>query len=174
MPSQLLTLLKYLFLAVLYLFFLRVLRAVWAELRQPKVVQPADADVDLPASRALEPTIAAVGSPASGRGDGPWASASGPTASVVVLEPPSHRNERYEISSELTIGRSGQCTLSVDDDSFVSQYHARLFRQGGDVWVEDLGSTNGTLVNRRPINQPVTLRRGDQVQVGKTVLEVAS
>lgn len=171
MPSQLLTLLKYVFLAVLYLFFLRVLRAVWTELREPKLVQPSDAPADLPVSRALEPT--AVGSPVSGPVS-PWPAPLGGTPSVVVVEPPGHRDERYEIRSELTIGRSGQCGLSVGDDSFVSQFHARLFRQDGQMWVEDLGSTNGTLVNARPISRPVTLRQGDQVQVGKTVLEVAS
>ncbi len=50
--------------------------------------------------------------------------------------------------------------------------HARLFRRDGRLWVEDLGSTNGTFVNRKKVAAPVALRRGDRLQVGTTVLEV--
>jgi pSer/pThr/pTyr-binding forkhead associated (FHA) protein len=58
-------------------------------------------------------------------------------------------------------------------DSTVSQVHARLFRQGGKLWVEDLGSTNGTWVNKVKVSSPVALRRGDRVLVGGTMLEVS-
>jgi pSer/pThr/pTyr-binding forkhead associated (FHA) protein len=54
----------------------------------------------------------------------------------------------------------------------VSQVHARVFRRGDEYWVEDLGSTNGTLVNGRKINGPVPVRRGDRVQIGRSVLEM--
>jgi pSer/pThr/pTyr-binding forkhead associated (FHA) protein len=60
------------------------------------------------------------------------------------------------------------------DDRMVSQLHARIFRgPGGQLFVEDLGSTNGTLVNQQPITEPAPLRQGDRLQVGRTVLELA-
>jgi len=59
------------------------------------------------------------------------------------------------------------------DDTFVSQVHARVFERDGRTWVEDLGSRNGTFVNGKRIDAPTRLRRGDQVQFGQTVAEVA-
>jgi pSer/pThr/pTyr-binding forkhead associated (FHA) protein len=52
--------------------------------------------------------------------------------------------------------------------------HARVFRRGDEYWLEDLGSTNGTLVNGRKVDRavPVPVRRGDRVQVGRSVLEL--
>ena len=62
--------------------------------------------------------------------------------------------------------------MALPSDTFVSQMHARVFRRGDDYWVQDLGSTNGTLVNGRKIDGTVPLRRGDRVQVGRSVLEL--
>ena len=75
------------------------------------------------------------------------------------------------LDGEITIGRSDKCNL-VLDDTYVSQVHARVFARGESVMVEDLGSTNGTYVNRRRITAPAELQRGDQVKIGKTVLEM--
>jgi pSer/pThr/pTyr-binding forkhead associated (FHA) protein len=50
--------------------------------------------------------------------------------------------------------------------------YARVFRRDGDLFVEDLGSTNGTYLNRKKIAAAVSMRRGDKLQVGKTTLEV--
>jgi pSer/pThr/pTyr-binding forkhead associated (FHA) protein len=50
--------------------------------------------------------------------------------------------------------------------------HARLYRSGGQIWVEDLGSTNGTFVNSERITQPSRLAKGDLLQIGATVFEV--
>ena len=58
-------------------------------------------------------------------------------------------------------------------EPYVSATHARFTLQGPAIVLEDLGSTNGTLVNGHPIGQPVTLRDGDDVQVGDTVLRVS-
>jgi pSer/pThr/pTyr-binding forkhead associated (FHA) protein len=60
----------------------------------------------------------------------------------------------------------------VPDDTFVSQLHARLFAREDKLYLEDLGSTNGTTLNRKPVSAPVEIRRGDRIQVGKTVFEV--
>jgi pSer/pThr/pTyr-binding forkhead associated (FHA) protein len=50
--------------------------------------------------------------------------------------------------------------------------HARIFARDDSVMVEDLGSTNGTYLNRRRITAPAELQRGDRVKIGKTVLEL--
>jgi pSer/pThr/pTyr-binding forkhead associated (FHA) protein len=60
----------------------------------------------------------------------------------------------------------------VLDDTYVSQVHARIFAKNGGYMVEDLGSTNGTYVNRRRITSPTEVQRGDQVKIGKTVMEL--
>ena len=60
----------------------------------------------------------------------------------------------------------------LGDDTYASQLHARLFQQNGEGYVEDLGETNGTYVNGKPITGATRLRRGDQVQFGQTVVEI--
>ena len=78
----------------------------------------------------------------------------------------------YGLADELTIGRAPGCAVPLPDDNFVSTMHARVFRRDGDYWVEDLGSTNGSLVNGRRISAATPLRRGDRLQIGRTVLEL--
>lgn len=152
MSEPLLAVLKFLFLALLYLFFIRVLRAVWAELRPGPAVAPAVAA----APRRATPTRGRGGKDAS---------------RMRVLEPAEKRGTTYELADELTVGRAVGCGVTVED-SYVSQLHARIFRREGQVLVEDLGSTNGTYLNRRKVTAPIVMRRGDQLQVGKTVLEL--
>ena len=60
----------------------------------------------------------------------------------------------------------------LPDDGFVSTVHARVFRRGDEVFVEDLGSRNGTFLNGDRVATPTRLRRGDRVQFGQTVAEV--
>ncbi|HET7722577.1 MAG TPA: FHA domain-containing protein, partial [Acidimicrobiales bacterium] len=79
--------------------------------------------------------------------------------------------QTYELGDELTVGRAGGCQITLDD-TFVSQLHARVFRRDGQLWVEDLGSTNGTFLNRKKISAPVSMRKGDRLQIGKTVMEL--
>jgi FHA domain-containing protein len=154
MPDSLLTILKFCFLAVLYLFFFRVLRAVWAELKGPRPA-PA-APVSAPAGRAA---------PARAH----WGNRNG--TRLRVVEPADARGRSYELADELTLGRAGGCQVTIDD-TYVSQLHARLFRREGQYYVEDLGSTNGTYLNRRKVTAPIAIRKGDRLQVGKTVLEL--
>ena len=70
------------------------------------------------------------------------------------------------------MGRGGGCGIVLPDDHFVSTVHARVFRRGDEVFVEDLGSRNGTFVNGTAVAAPIRLRRGDRVQFGETVAEV--
>lgn len=150
MPDAVLTILKFCFLAILYLFFIRVLRAVWVEVKGPPAVSVTPGIL-----RSARP--GRIGK-ASGR--------------LKVIEPAEQRGLVYELADELTVGRAGGCQVALED-TYVSQLHARLFRREGQLYVEDLGSTNGTYVNRRKVTAPISIRKGDRVQVGKTVLEVS-
>lgn len=152
MPEPLLTILKFCFLAIVYLFFMRVLRAVWAEVRGPVA-----AAVPVTPARATRSTFGGHR----------------PPGQLKVLEPAERRGRTYELGDELTVGRAGGCQVSLADDSYVSQLHARVFRRDGQFYVEDLGSTNGTYVNRKKVTAPIVIRKGDRLQIGKTVLELA-
>jgi pSer/pThr/pTyr-binding forkhead associated (FHA) protein len=61
----------------------------------------------------------------------------------------------------------------MPEDIYTSTLHARLFRHNEQLWVEDLGSTNGTYVNSERIAKAVRLGKGDMLQVGSTVFEVS-
>jgi len=153
-PDSLLTILKLCFLALLYLFFLRVIRAVWAELSGA----PAAASAPAPAPRSQRWAGAARGnSKGSGR--------------LRVIEPADHKGTTYDLADELTVGRAGGCQITLDD-TYVSQLHARVFRRDGQLYVEDLGSTNGTYLNRKKVTAPIAIRKGDRLQIGKTVMEL--
>jgi pSer/pThr/pTyr-binding forkhead associated (FHA) protein len=75
-----------------------------------------------------------------------------------------------EVRKPLVVGRGAVDV--VIDDPFASDRHLRLSFDSGSLLVEDLGSTNGTLVNDRPIDTPTALTRGDNIRVGTTTLEV--
>jgi hypothetical protein len=69
-------------------------------------------------------------------------------------------------SDRTTIGRSPDCDIFLDDVT-VSRTHAVLVRAGDGFSIEDLGSLNGTYVNRRRIEQATALENGDELQIGK-------
>ena len=79
--------------------------------------------------------------------------------------------ERLVDAPSLTVGRAHGADL-VLRDRFLSRRHARLFLDGERLWIEDLGSQNGTLVNDRRIDGPVELRPGDVVRLSASVLTV--
>jgi hypothetical protein len=90
---------------------------------------------------------------------------------LVVIEPRARRGSTYAVGGELTLGRSAGCTVTIPDDTFVSNVHARVFVADGYTIVEDLGSTNGTYLNGVRLTDARPVRKGDRVQVGQTVLE---
>jgi pSer/pThr/pTyr-binding forkhead associated (FHA) protein len=72
---------------------------------------------------------------------------------------------------QITIGRASDATLVLTDD-YASTRHARLFPQDGQWIVEDLGSTNGTYLDRQKVTQPTPVPIGVPIRIGKTVLEL--
>ena len=89
-----------------------------------------------------------------------------------VVRPEDQIGRAFDLGDEITIGRAAGCGVSIAYDSYASNLHARVFRLDGDLWVEDLGSTNGTWVNTSRIGERTRLDKGDLVQVGGTVFEV--
>jgi hypothetical protein len=73
----------------------------------------------------------------------------------------------------ILIGRADDSTLVLDDD-YASTRHARIAQQGDDWYVEDLGSTNGTYLDRAKVTGPTRVPLGVPVRIGKTVIELRS
>ena len=151
-PEAALTVLKFCFLALVYLFLWRVVRVVVRELRAPALV--------------------GAGAVAAPRG-APSGKAERKGARLRIIEPADHRGEIYPLGDEITVGRGGGCGIVLTEDQFVSTVHARVVRRGDDVFVEDLGSRNGTFVNGEKVTATTKLRRGDRVQFGQTIAEMA-
>ena len=152
MSEPVLTFLKFCLLAVIYLFLARVVWIVARELRgTPAAAPPA------PASPASEPA-------SRSRGRKGWR--------LVLVEPTAEAGAAFPIEGEATLGRGGGCTVPLGFDTFVSQVHARAFDRDGTLWIEDLGSRNGTFVNGEQVHEATRVAKGARVQVGETVLEV--
>ena len=172
MPESVLTLLKFCLVAVLYLFFFRVLRAVWAELREPDAPPPPQPQPQ-PARAAAAPPAAPRQQWAPAPAPAPAPPASGTAAGVRVTRPPALAGRSFPVDAdEMTIGRAPGCAVLLDDPT-VSSLHARLTRRGDQVVLEDLGSRNGTLLNGRRLKVATALAPGDRLGVGPNVeLEV--
>lgn len=154
MTDQILGVLRILFLALVYLFFARVLWSVWNEVRSP-------------ISSAAGGTATTTGlfggrKVATGRG----------AITLVVVEPRTRRGDAFTLSDAIAIGRDSDNDVCVPDDTFMSGHHARLEVRPEGPWLIDLASTNGTFVNGQRVHADRSLHRGDRIQTGSTVLEV--
>ena len=89
-----------------------------------------------------------------------------PTSALLVMQRGPSSGARFLLDGErTTAGRSTEADIFLDDVT-VSRKHAEFVREGQQFWVRDVGSLNGTYVNRNRIDQ-VVLRAGDEVQIGK-------
>jgi hypothetical protein len=152
MDHGLLEVLRYFLLILLWLFLLYAARMSIVEIRRGRLERAAVGGKD---------EITSLEHPAPHR-----------KIHVRVIESPDHEGERFTIDEEATIGRSPECTISLPHDEFASAVHARILRLEDGVYLEDLGSTNGTLLNAAPINAPTRLRRGDRFTIGHSIFEV--
>lgn len=147
--------LKFGFLAILYLFLLWVARSALRDLRRgygatgyPEEAPPSDATGMY---RAADPLVL---------GDG------NVEPRLLVERAVGHEpGMAYEIPDRgATLGR-GDVEIQLDDP-FASAQHARIFRQGHVLVIEDLGSTNGTYLNDEPLGGPQPLHPGDRIRIG--------
>ncbi len=167
MTDQVLNILKFVLLGLLYLFFARVLWAVWSEVRIPSR-RPVPATQRGGNQRTTAPRPAPQRAAAGRKGK---QQARQRASRLVVLEPRSRRGLTVTIAGEITLGREPDCTISIDDDAYVSSLHLRVFDYEGQPMVEDLGSTNGTFHNGVKLTGAKLLHPGDRIQVGTTVIE---
>lgn len=144
--------LKLAFLVLLYLFIWRIVRSAARDLRLPQE------------SMILAPQQAAAAGliPQAARELGRL---------VVVSSPTFEDGETFTLDSHpLTIGRAVNNDVSMPDDEYASGRHARFEPRRDGIWIEDIGSTNGTFVNGIRLTRERKLTPGDVIRVGETDL----
>ena len=157
MVEQVLLLARIAFVVLLYLFVWRVVRLSVRDVRAPQesmvlsaaAARAAGLGSALPRQReapALRPRLLVL------------ASGLYPEGTSVVLD------------EDVTFGRAPDCDVVLDGDGTVSAHHARVFHRDGSIYVEDLGSTNGTCANGQQLAAERLLRDGDLIVIGSTTL----
>jgi FHA domain len=153
--EEALLVLKIGFLVLLYLFIWAVVRSATRDLRtapqESIVIGAHEAD----ALRArFEPVV-------------------GKPARLLVLSSTALEvGSTLEVARQIRLGRGGENAVRLDGDDFVSSRHAVLEPRSDGLWVEDIGSTNGTFVNGARVTTARVLQAGDVVRIGQTDLRV--
>ena len=150
MNDPIAVLLKFAFIALLFLFILWVSRS------------------------ALRDVAGRGGAAAAGDDTGPTAAprngASGPSGwpRLEVVAAMGHApGDVLDLDGDVTLGRAATAGVRVDDP-FASSAHARVFARGNGMFIEDMGSTNGTFLNGRQLTKPEALQVGDSIRIGDT------
>jgi FHA domain len=148
--SEALLVLKILFLVLLYLFIWRIVRSAAKDVRMPQ-----------------ESFVLAPGS-VPGLGEQPRVE----TGRLVVLKSPAlEEGDEVQLdSAPLMLGRGSRNDVDLGRDEYASSEHARIEPRRDGVWIEDVGSTNGTYLNGTRLTGPKRLSVGDVVRVGETEL----
>lgn len=155
MTELTLTLLRLAFLAVLWLFVIAIVGVIRS---------------DMTGSRAAAAAVPKAG-PRKPPKQPPARSRRGDPRKLVVTKGPLAGTTLNLTDQPIAIGRANDATLVLNDD-YASSRHARLFSQDGQWIVEDLGSTNGTYLDRQRVSRPMPVPLGVPVRIGKTVLEL--
>jgi FHA domain-containing protein len=148
--------LRFGFLALLWIFIFATLRVVRADL------------AGAGAARSTLPTTRPAASPR------PRSKRRGKALNQLVVTEGGLAGTRIALGDQpIMIGRANDSTLVLTDD-YASTRHARLVSRDGDWYVEDLGSTNGTYLDRTKVTAPSLIPPGVPIRIGKTVLELRS
>jgi pSer/pThr/pTyr-binding forkhead associated (FHA) protein len=159
-----LDLIKLAFLAVLWLFVIAAVGVVRTDLFDQPASPRRQRRAARQGARRPPPPVAARPPRPSGR--------SRNSAREVVVTVGNLAGTIITLADQqITIGRAADATLVLTDD-YASTRHARLFPQNGEWIVEDLGSTNGTYLDRQKVTQPMPVPVGVPIRIGKTVLEL--
>jgi FHA domain len=171
--DALLDILKWALLALLYLFFARVLFTVWAELRAPRAATgpTITGAPDDPTMMAVAPAATSPLKPPKTGKQPKVRTKRGTVTALVVLEPKAQKGRAFPLDHEITVGRATTCTIALPDDPYISTLHAHVVRDGDEVWVDDLGSTNGSHLNGARLTTRMLVQQGDRLQFGQTLLE---
>jgi pSer/pThr/pTyr-binding forkhead associated (FHA) protein len=156
-----LTLIRVAFLAVLWLFVIAAIGVVRTDLSgsagtRSRAARPQpQAPRTARAAKPVKPQRARRGQP-----------------HVLVVTAGSLKGTTINLNEQqITLGRANDATLVLNDD-YASSRHARIFPQDGQWIVEDLGSTNGTYLDRQKVTRPTPVPAGVPIRIGKTVLEL--
>jgi hypothetical protein len=153
--DEALVLLKIGFIVLLYLFIWRIVRSASRDFRSGDAQESVIIGPGQAASLGLAPSRIAKG------------------RLVVLKSPALEPGEEVPVDSlPVAIGRGGQNEVPLDGDEFASAQHARFEPREDGLWVEDVGSTNGTFVNGARVTTPRRLSKGDIVRVGQTDFRV--
>jgi len=144
--------LKFGFIAVLYLFVLVIARSALKDLR--RTVAPAPDATGFHAAPAYSEAP---------RGADGWL--------VVERGGGLERDQRFDLIGGLSVGRSKEADVRIED-RYASGIHARVFSREGRFYVEDMNSTNGTLLNGATLHGEAELIDGDTVQIGDTIFRL--
>ena len=152
MDEPLAVALKFGFLAVLYLFLLWVARSAMKDLARAGEGTAAAEPVEPPSPRRRQSGLPDLRAGVSPR--------------LVVVAAMGHEpNTTFDVGAGATMGRSDSAEIRVDDP-FASSAHARIFDRGGFMYVEDMGSTNGSYLNGRQIRTAERLKVADVIRIG--------
>ncbi|GGD11307.1 FHA domain-containing protein FhaB/FipA [Nocardioides daphniae] len=155
MSELTLFLIRFAYLAVLWIFVLAAISVVRSDMFGARVPEPR----------------AARGGPRAKAKPAKAPRRRGSPTHVLVVEG-ANNGERAELNGEpVLIGRGSDAAIRLDDD-YVSTRHARIALSGDQWYVEDLGSTNGTYVGSTRLTEPLAVSVGTQVRIGKTLLEL--
>jgi pSer/pThr/pTyr-binding forkhead associated (FHA) protein len=91
---------------------------------------------------------------------------------LVVSSPDLRQGATIEVKSATTVGRNADSGIRLGRDEFASAQHARIEPRPDGMWIDDLGSTNGTFVNGARVQSARALRSGDVVRIGETELRL--
>ena len=155
MSELALTLVRLAFLGLLWLFVLMTVMVLRKDLRQPAEARPTGRP-----RQPKAPKPAKVARQAKVRG-----------TKLVVTEGPLTGTVIPLNTAQVTIGRAPDSTVVIEDD-YASSRHARVYPSEGAWVVEDLGSTNGTWIDRTRITTPTVLPVGVPLRVGRTTLQL--
>jgi pSer/pThr/pTyr-binding forkhead associated (FHA) protein len=161
-PAIVLQLTRVGFLILLWLFVLAAIRVIRADLRAGAA---ADGASERRGDRGRRQSA----------GSGHGATAGGrPVPGILVVTAGSMAGTRLRLGpGPILIGRAEDSTLVLDDD-YASTRHARLVQHGQQYFLEDLGSTNGTYLDRARITAPTPVAVGVPIRIGRTVIELRS
>ena len=151
MDEPLAVALKFGFLLVLYLFLLWVVRSAMRDLARYERA-PAAEPVEPPGRRRQEPALGDL--------------RAGVSPQLTVVAAMGHEpGTTFDVGAGATLGRSDGAAIRVDD-AFASSAHARIFPRGEYMYLEDMGSTNGTYLNGRQVKTAERLKMADVIRIG--------
>jgi pSer/pThr/pTyr-binding forkhead associated (FHA) protein len=159
MSELTLVLIRFAYLAILWIFVLSAISVIRSDMFGARVARGGGRS-ERRAAKTAAKTRTKPAKPRRG------------TPTAVAIVEGGNKGEVISLDkAPLLIGRGNDAAIRLDDD-YVSTRHARIGSSGDQWYVEDLGSTNGTYVGSSRISQPTAISLGTQIRIGKSILEL--